>query len=856
MRRSGALDKPGLFRGGGDTDRITSILSAFESGGGNVSLDALGATVEDVCTLLKMFLRSLENSVGTKERHGEWLAIPVGEGGEAEETRDLIRQLPRVHEEVMQYVVTFLLELLGHRERNGLTAQSLGVTFGPLLLRGGGDAAATEQQRAQVSQVVALMLLEYPSIFLGATLSDPLASSDSQSQATPPLSKRAGGARGSSRSKRRPVPAIPATDEFTSLAQLAVGVSAGPGGGREKHAKTPEDSEEDLPESSSDDDEVPRMAVIGRATVRQQRSGSSNRVSVVSGKPFEAPPAVTSDVSSLSSIDSLVLQEHINHLREMPLTPKGQRKEKHREVEDGEDDDEATRLAKLETIRRMLLADPRFKSQTHSTASAKYEPAAVVAKRKKSRRKPRRTEKGTPGTDGPNTASATSSAALSARDAPAPPVPLVPPLAIADSGTKKRRPRYCGKCKEVVRGVKVNALGQSWHPACFLCATCGKQLADFFECEQRPYCGDHIGAAEEAAWGLTNEKGEPLCGKCELVVDQGTIVSALGKRWHGACFVCERCACPLETYFGAGGKPFCEKHVAEATQAAAVAAAGMESKLKADVAVAGDGGHHRTAIDHAAELLKADGSSGSSGSRRKKKKKSHRVKRALSNPTPLSTDGVPIEEASSARCGDCGQDYSARPALQQHQCSQCMGTKCSDCGSWYRSPVDRDSPALFVCALCLPALAEADAAALASQKVAAAMQVVAVASTGTVPPPPAASSASILAPRRFPKKQETVLHYDKAKKRVAKRYAVLAEQRFCLYKDEAAARKAKDPLEILDMTLLRKVTKMGVHLDKPYCLALTVEYETTLVWVEMIEYGNWSDALIDSGVNVAIGAID
>ena len=161
---------------------------------------------------------------------------------------------------------------------------------------------------------------------------------------------------------------------------------------------------------------------------------------------------------------------------------------------------------------------------------------------------------------------------------------------------------------------------------------------------------------------------------------------------------------------------------------------------------------------------------------------------------------------------------------------------CTACGLWYQSKVDKDSPAQFLCAACLPKVKSSE-----EQRLAAAA---------------AAAAAVLVSPRRFPKKQDVVTHYDKAKKRQVKRYAVLQDQRLCLYKDEAAARRAKDPLEILDLTLLKKVTKLGYHMDKPYCLALTIEYDTTLLWVEMIEYGNWADALVDSGFNVVIGVLN
>jgi hypothetical protein len=45
-----------------------------------------------------------------------------------------------------------------------------------------------------------------------------------------------------------------------------------------------------------------------------------------------------------------------------------------------------------------------------------------------------------------------------------------------------------------------------------------------------------------------------------------------------------------------------------------------------------------------------------------------------------------------------------------------------------------------------------------------------------------------------------------------------------------------------------QLTKMGTHMDTPHCLALTIEYDTYVLWiVDELEYDNWCDALVHSG---------
>lgn len=834
LRRSGALDSNSVFRGTGDTDRITQIVNAFETNTFS-TLDILEPTVEDVCTLLKMFFRSLREPLFTFKLFDDWLdAIAL------EDLKRLLKRLPSVHFEVLRYVMSFLHELLDRAERNGVTSNFLGTTLGPLLLRGDGESTA--ELRTYAAEVVSRMLENFQVLFgQGGTRGDEEAESSKK------------------RTPGRPAPPPPgqvkhqdSVDEFASLARLAASVKparAVPPPPPPAPLKTPEDSEEDMPESSSDEDSdlVPRVAVMGRATIRHGLGGGGSAgggSSIASASSiFSSPPppksaqqedsrpqrpdsdgkgipTLTTDLS-FSSIDSQVLLEHINHLKEMPLTPKGN-SDQTEPMDLVESDEERAR--KLAEIRELLMSDPHFQAQIRPP-SMKYEPAAM-AKRKKARRKKKPGNTGSSMTPVPASGSVVTSASASVAAESQSLHPPQPATASATGKTetpRKRRPKFCGKCKEQVRGVKVNALGQAWHPSCFVCTTCGKQLADFFECKQLPYCGDHIGQAEEKAWGLTNKNGEPLCGRCNEVVLHGTIVSALGKKWHSGCFVCTRCQCPLETYFGAGGHPYCEKHVAAATVAPKSGAPGSKA--------AGSSASEVPPILNVESTPTTD----SSGSRRKKKKgKSHRSKRAMSNPGSLPSGGV--GDVDNGPVLSVAVDSSGGPSVEEKRGDEQRRKKKSAAASG------------------------ASTARATSSNVSdkALPNVVAVVEGGPTLAPSvglSSSSGNPLSPRRYPKKQDAILFYEKAKRRIVKRYAILQDQRFCLYKDEAAARKAKDPLEIFDLTLLKKVSKMGVHMDKPYCLALTVDYETALIWVDMIEYGNWSDALCDSGENVQIGAL-
>jgi hypothetical protein len=406
-----------------------------------------------------------------------------------------------------------------------------------------------------------------------------------------------------------------------------------------------------------------------------------------------------------------------------------------------------------------------------------------------------------------------------------------------------------------------------------VCASCGQQIATFFECGGLPYCEKDIQATEESL--LLESTEDKMCGRCQLVVDaKGMIVTALGKQWHAKCFLCSTCDCVLETYFGKSGLPYCELHVAQ-------------------------------------QGAPPD----SASSRRKKKKKASRPRRAHSNPAiVVEKKSTPASSAFSssgnvAVCTRCCLDYTSRSAVKQvrktkkktvlslfcsiHffalqvECIQCHSEMCTNCGSFVS--VSSSSEPVFACTTCLPSVQQKETSSSSSSsapprpsKRGSERRPPSNSSPrktrGSViidPTPPSTSSTTATtsgaivaaSPQavpvrseysRYPRKQEPVFFLEKAKKRIVKRWAVLQDQSLQLFKDENSARRAKEPLEVLDLKQLKRVSQLGVHQEKPFCLAVTVGYDTYVVWTEQLEYANWANAIVDSNPEgaVAIGTME
>ncbi|XP_067295701.1 PDZ and LIM domain protein 5a isoform X2 [Pseudorasbora parva] len=112
----------------------------------------------------------------------------------------------------------------------------------------------------------------------------------------------------------------------------------------------------------------------------------------------------------------------------------------------------------------------------------------------------------------------------------------------------------CARCQHKILGEVINALKQTWHVYCFLCASCQQPIRnDTFHLEDgEPYC--------ERDYYSRFGTG---CRGCDFPIEAGDkFLEALGGTWHDTCFVCSVCSVSLEgqTFFSKKNKPLCKKH--------------------------------------------------------------------------------------------------------------------------------------------------------------------------------------------------------------------------------------------------------------------------------------------------------
>lgn len=100
----------------------------------------------------------------------------------------------------------------------------------------------------------------------------------------------------------------------------------------------------------------------------------------------------------------------------------------------------------------------------------------------------------------------------------------------------------CGKCGEFVIGRVIKAMNANWHPRCFRCEVCSKELADlgFIRNQGRALC--HECNAQAKAVGL----GKYICHKCHGVIDDKPL-RFRGEVYHPYHFNCASCKIELNS---------------------------------------------------------------------------------------------------------------------------------------------------------------------------------------------------------------------------------------------------------------------------------------------------------------------
>ncbi|XP_054164714.1 rho GTPase-activating protein 45-like [Oppia nitens] len=134
---------PGIYRMTGVASRVQKILKSFESG--PHLIDVSDVTPNDLCSVLKVFLRELKNPLITNDVYKEFIDIGrvYKRDDDLQERKvDLITALRSVvgklhnnHRQTLTYLIHHLKRITNYHEQNNMSPNSLGIIFAPTIFR-------------------------------------------------------------------------------------------------------------------------------------------------------------------------------------------------------------------------------------------------------------------------------------------------------------------------------------------------------------------------------------------------------------------------------------------------------------------------------------------------------------------------------------------------------------------------------------------------------------------------------------------------------------------------------------------------------------------------------------------------
>jgi len=149
--RETSLDLDGIFRESGNQLDIAEMRSVIDSGE-VVDMKATDS-MHNITGLLKLYFRELPEPLLSFLLHDQFMQIAqcIDETSEKKHLKELsvlISQLPIENQTLLKELTLFLYEVSEHSKVNRMTADNLGIVFGPNLLRSNTEDIVTTMMKA------------------------------------------------------------------------------------------------------------------------------------------------------------------------------------------------------------------------------------------------------------------------------------------------------------------------------------------------------------------------------------------------------------------------------------------------------------------------------------------------------------------------------------------------------------------------------------------------------------------------------------------------------------------------------------------------------------------------------------
>jgi RalA-binding protein 1 len=131
-----ASSEEGIFRLSGSNVVIKALRERFNvEGDVNLVTDEQYYDIHAVASLLKLYLRELPTTILTRELHLEFMAVTDLHDMEDKivSLNNLVHRLPRCNLTLLQYLSSFLINIINNADTNKMTVRNVGIVFSPTL---------------------------------------------------------------------------------------------------------------------------------------------------------------------------------------------------------------------------------------------------------------------------------------------------------------------------------------------------------------------------------------------------------------------------------------------------------------------------------------------------------------------------------------------------------------------------------------------------------------------------------------------------------------------------------------------------------------------------------------------------
>jgi hypothetical protein len=131
------MDAEGIYRKSGAASLVQTIKEGFEGPTGDFDISDPDIDIHAVTSTLKQYFRKLPTPLVTHDVYDQVLEAndinPVSARVEA--IRRSLQEMPRVHLDVLQFLVFHLKRVVEHEKENLMTSQNVAVVFAPTIMR-------------------------------------------------------------------------------------------------------------------------------------------------------------------------------------------------------------------------------------------------------------------------------------------------------------------------------------------------------------------------------------------------------------------------------------------------------------------------------------------------------------------------------------------------------------------------------------------------------------------------------------------------------------------------------------------------------------------------------------------------